>query len=240
MTLPAGIITKTLAVSSGVGMQGSEASLEVLVIPESPHSDAIVWAATNEPVVSFFTLTRTLPGVSAAIRLPAVDQPGFIDSNQLPLTDWYYKITVRYLVDGRKVGVSTTKYIKPYVTDQNVTDFDLIPSGDAPLYRGPTGLQGKSAYDIAVEYGFEGTVEEWLTSLSVSIPGPPGIVEVYEHVQSIPEKIWVIHHNLGRKVAGVSLVDSSKRVFMAEWEFTDLNTVTVYMTGAQSGYAYVL
>lgn len=35
------------------------------------------------------------------------------------------------------------------------------------------GRDGKSAYEIAVEHGFEGTEEEWLESL-VGPPGPPG------------------------------------------------------------------
>lgn len=35
------------------------------------------------------------------------------------------------------------------------------------------GRDGKSAYEIAVEHGFEGTEEEWLESL-VGPPGPEG------------------------------------------------------------------
>lgn len=37
-----------------------------------------------------------------------------------------------------------------------------------------TGLDGKSAYDIAVEEGFQGTEEEWLQSL-IGQKGDPGI-----------------------------------------------------------------
>lgn len=38
------------------------------------------------------------------------------------------------------------------------------------------GSDGKSAYEIAVEHGFEGTEEEWLESLKgeKGDPGPPG------------------------------------------------------------------
>ena len=38
---------------------------------------------------------------------------------------------------------------------------------------GGAGTAGKSAYEIAVEHGFEGTEEEWLESLKGE-PGPPG------------------------------------------------------------------
>ena len=37
----------------------------------------------------------------------------------------------------------------------------------------PTGENGLSAYEIAVEHGFEGSEEEWLDSL-VGPPGPEG------------------------------------------------------------------
>src|SRR5690625_2186571 len=38
---------------------------------------------------------------------------------------------------------------------------------------GGAGTAGKSAYEIAVEHGFEGTEEEWLESLKGE-PGPQG------------------------------------------------------------------
>lgn len=39
------------------------------------------------------------------------------------------------------------------------------PSAGATGPAGPAGVDGKSAYEIAVEQGFEGTVDEWLASL---------------------------------------------------------------------------
>lgn len=39
--------------------------------------------------------------------------------------------------------------------------------------QGPAGKDGKSAYELAVEEGFEGTLEEWLTSI-VGPAGPAG------------------------------------------------------------------
>ena len=32
------------------------------------------------------------------------------------------------------------------------------------------GLQGKSAYEVAVDNGFEGTEEEWLKAIEESVP----------------------------------------------------------------------
>lgn len=40
--------------------------------------------------------------------------------------------------------------------------------------KGLPGPRGHSAYDIAVQNGFEGTEEEWLESLRSNLPGPKG------------------------------------------------------------------
>lgn len=45
-----------------------------------------------------------------------------------------------------------------YVRDSITGEFNVIP-----YFIGP---RGKSAYEIAVDHGFEGTEEEWLASLA--------------------------------------------------------------------------
>ena len=67
-----------------------------------------------------------------------------------------------------------------------VTDVDVdvspssgTPAGTGSVYDGTlslhfTGLKGESAYELAVQEGFEGTEEEWLASL-VGPQGPQGI-----------------------------------------------------------------
>lgn len=45
------------------------------------------------------------------------------------------------------------------------TEGGIIHGGDIPTPSGETGADGKSAYEIAVENGFDGTVTEWLASL---------------------------------------------------------------------------
>ena len=47
------------------------------------------------------------------------------------------------------------------------------PQGE-PGTAGPQGPEGKSAYEVAVENGFEGTEEEWLESLHGGPRGPQG------------------------------------------------------------------
>ncbi|MFC0626172.1 hypothetical protein [Kribbella deserti] len=67
------------------------------------------------------------------------------------------------------------------------TYFIHVPPGPDPLLYGALapvpegqgvvvvpGLEGKSAYDVAVENGFGGTKAAWLASLVSTEPGPPG------------------------------------------------------------------
>jgi hypothetical protein len=163
MALPAGVDTNTYVISAGTSSEGQAFSLEVLV---EPFPATVLWAATGQPLVSFFRQERSLPNAAVVLELPVVDQAGFVDSATLtPVNTWYYKVIVRYLMDGRKVNRRTVKYIIPMSTDAEVQDFDLLPSGEIPLYQGPDGPRGKSAYEVAVDAGFTGTVGEWLESL---------------------------------------------------------------------------
>lgn len=55
--------------------------------------------------------------------------------------------------------------------------------------------------------------------------------------QSIPESIWEITHNLGKKPA-VTVVDSGDSVVVGEVEYINLNSVRLTFAGAFSGKAY--
>lgn len=64
------------------------------------------------------------------------------------------------------------------------------PQGDPGIQGeagadGQDGAPGESAYEIAVDNGFEGTEEEWLASL-VGPPGPSGGTSDYEDLENLP------------------------------------------------------
>lgn len=62
--------------------------------------------------------------------------------------------------------------------------------------------------------------------------------ETYVFEQGIPSDTWVITHNLN-KYPTVDLVDSSGRVFKSEVDYTDTNSLVVYINGTLSGKAYL-
>lgn len=231
MSLPVGVTTRTLTISTASSVNGQKSSLEVVI---TPTVKTLVWSATAEPLVSYFPITRTGPDQAAVVQLPVTDQTGWVDENQNPVTDFAYQIKVRYLLDGRKVGQTVVKYFKPLTSSPSVLDFDMVPTGTAPLFQGPPGPAGKSAYQIAVDNGFSGTEAQWLASLATG-----GVLPSYQHNQSSPASVWTIHHNLGFFPGGVMTVDSSGKEFKAEITHIDQNTVQVSMTAQQSGSAYI-
>jgi hypothetical protein len=59
----------------------------------------------------------------------------------------------------------------------------------------------------------------------------------YTHIQSTPEAVWTVTHNLGKKPS-VVVVDSADTVVMGEIEYLTTNSVRLTFVGAFSGKAY--
>lgn len=60
----------------------------------------------------------------------------------------------------------------------------------------------------------------------------------YTHVQSNAATTWTITHNLNKKPA-VSIVDSADNVIIGQVQHTDLNNLTITLSSATSGKAYI-
>lgn len=228
-SLPPGIVTKTITISPATSVGRVKSSLEVYI---EPTDKVVYWQPTEEPVSNFFDVIRTTPDRDAVINLPAVDQEGFVDDNGDPITDWTYTLIVRYLRDGRKVGQTTTKYVRPVLASPSIQDFDSLPAGTVPIYQGPAGPPGLSAYQVAVKNGFVGTEAEWLASLSTG-----GYLPAYHHNQTMPSDTWIIQHNLGYKPGGVAFRDSLDRVFNAPWHHQGNNTIIATLSASVAGTA---
>lgn len=95
------------------------------------------------------------------------------------------------------------------------------------MYKGDPG---KSAYEVAIANGFEGTEEEWLKSLKATDVH-------YIHHQGTASDTWVVKHNLGKNPA-VTVVDSAGTEVIGDVTHNDKNTVTIVFTAPFSGKAY--
>jgi len=100
------------------------------------------------------------------------------------------------------------------------------------------GVNGLSAYEIAVQDGFVGTEQQWLLSLK----GDTGTTGLsggsYTHDQATPSAVWTVVHNLGY-FPNVSVVDSANSLVIGDVSYTDNNTLTLTFNGAFAGKAYV-
>lgn len=97
--------------------------------------------------------------------------------------------------------------------------------------QGKRGDDGKSAYEVAKEHGFTGTVTEWLESLKGS-----GGDKHYTHNQETSSDTWEVTHNLGKEPA-VTVTDSAGTEVIGEVEYINSNKCILRFEGAFSGKA---
>lgn len=124
-----------------------------------------------------------LPSVTVASLLPYVDDNGstrlgsakgvFING-ELRKADgepWVIAVPPGTPLELRMKGLIPARFVAP---EGELDLVDILQNG-VPLPVVPTSgfVRGASAYDLAVEDGFEGTLEEWLATLG-GIPGPAG------------------------------------------------------------------
>lgn len=81
------------------------------------------------------------------------------------------------------------------LTVNNQKTLGRLVTSKAVQIPGPPGSAGKSAYELAVENGFVGTIEEWLESLE-GPTGPKGDSGVYIG-ENPPEdvSVWIYPNN---------------------------------------------
>lgn len=80
-----------------------------------------------------------------------------------------------------------------------------------------------------------------VTEIKVNIigTGPPGpMTEGFIHYQPIPSSIWEIEHNLG-KYPSVSIVDDGNNLFFGDVKYINKNKIIIYLSGMNSGKAYL-
>jgi hypothetical protein len=100
---------------------------------------------------------------------------------------------------------------------------------------GAQGPPGKSAYELAVQQGYSGTLDQWLDSLK-------GSGKRYTHTQSSPSDEWVIQHNLNEFPVWIILRDTLGNLILGEIDFVNstANAVKVLFAQPVTGTAHVL
>lgn len=105
--------------------------------------------------------------------------------------------------------------------------------------------------DITINSGDQINVSVQQTTLqnTVVIPRPTTTLSVkgvtggggdahFVFEQNMPERTWVINHNLGKKPVAV-VVDSTENVVVGDIQYNSLNTLTITFVDPFSGKAYL-
>ncbi len=98
------------------------------------------------------------------------------------------------------------------------------------IYSGARGAIGKSAYEVWVEAGNEGSVDDFLQWLRVS--------NSYTHTEQASGYTWAINHNLG-KYPSVFVVDTGGNWVIGDVQYLNENQIIVRFTYEFSGVAYL-
>jgi hypothetical protein len=120
MTLPVGIVTKTVHFGPFLDDYGVPFSGSVSVVADTDK----IWEATGTPI---YARTKTLQLDAAGtteFELIAVDQPGFTDGEGNDISDWTYTATVQ--LEGRANSGADIRGFQVRTTDPADIDFDLL------------------------------------------------------------------------------------------------------------------
>ena len=191
MSWPDGVITRPITWKIPSTLTGGEITeVQTTITPILGNAKSLVWVATGDELVS---MSDTFSGDDViSFSVPVVDQVGWRDPAGNDYTNWSYKIVAR-----ARRGFREQELVKYFQIKQNQTNLDLalVPYGEpadptvTPIppvtsVNGQSGdvvipsVDGKSAYEIAVENGYTGTESEWITSLTSTTPGPSNTLTI--------------------------------------------------------------
>ena len=114
----------------------------------------------------------------------------------------------------------------------------LTPSGQINVQitetgaKGNIGPEGKSAYELWLGEGNEGSVQDFLFSLQ------SGESTTYIYTHSETEEVWEISHPLN-KYPSVTVVDSADSIVYGNVEYLSRNLLRITFIGGFNGKAYL-
>lgn len=138
MVVPAGVTLVTLNIDPPVGV--SPAGLRIRVDPTWPD---VSWSANGQALGTMLESPRR--GV-VSVKVPAVDQNGFVNSDGQVMKGWQYVLTVEGVVAG--ASIRTVRLVSPTVAGGALTFGVAIGEGGSaslPAYLSQGALDGRYA-----------------------------------------------------------------------------------------------
>ncbi|MEJ1195090.1 SGNH/GDSL hydrolase family protein [Pseudarthrobacter sp. CCNWLW207] len=146
MGFPPGMVLNTIAFGIPLTATGKDVVTKVTVKPTS----RVIWAATGQPLPEFSDSFTAEAGQLGQFQVPAVDQPGFIDSAGNAVTDFAYQISASWEYANER-PINWNKNLKPLQGQSGVIDLDLVPDGPVSIpVTAPTaamlGFNGRTGF----------------------------------------------------------------------------------------------
>lgn len=112
-----------------------------------------------------------------------------------------------------------------------------MPDFDVVITEGPDVVVAVEESEVTVLVD----VASQPSTIEVQVPGPPGSpgdgTMQFVHDQAIPSTLWTVTHNLGRRPAAVSIIDSGDNEVEGEVQHSGVNELVVSFGSAFSGKA---
>lgn len=169
------------------------------------------------------TTRNAVANVATDVRDVTVDIDAETREIQVNIDTQQREITAVIEAEERNIDVQVAPTVRQVVIEQSNLE-------------GRKGDRGLSAYELAVENGFQGSESDWLASLK----GQDGLGAVpisYIHEQNLPSSEWVVNHNLNFFPA-VRLVNSAGDTGFGCVQDIDRNNLKIILDGAMSGRAF--
>lgn len=138
MVVPAGVTLVTLNIDPPVGV--SPAGLRIRVDPTWPD---VSWSANGQALGTMLESPRR--GV-VSVKVPAVDQNGFVNSDGQVMKGWQYVLTVEGVIAG--ASIRTVRLVSPKAAGGTLTFGVAIGEGGSaslPSYLDKAALDGSYA-----------------------------------------------------------------------------------------------
>lgn len=176
---PAGVETCIVTEGAALDFSGDDGYYRRMEITPELGGDAkgIVWAETNTALLNFQLIAEAGPGEVASIRLPVVDQPGFVNGSEETVTGWWYRARITTTKDRnfKKNMVQREKRFQ-VLAGQTTVDVDAIPDGtitapvSAPVAP-VTSVNGETGA-VVVPVGLSEALVDAKIETAIEDPGP--------------------------------------------------------------------
>ena len=125
MPLPTGVTSATAFIKAPVSFGGTPGRVFLEVVSNM----RLTHIASGTPIANFIDVRHPADGLTAEVLVPHTDQGGFQDDSGTPVTNWSYKATIVFELDGQMIQVADKNF--SVLVGQNTVDLALIPVGTA-------------------------------------------------------------------------------------------------------------